>query len=288
MVMVIPDLQLTKVKPAIVIPVHQVSLNMDEHTSLKQCQKILGKRDIFLVAPNNLNINIYHDIFPNLKTILVPPDLMKSIGAYNKLMISPLIFNHLYDYSHVLIHEPDALVLKDELDYWCSQEIDYIGAPWPEYCPITKNFIPKQVGNFGFSLINIKSANAVFFKNSRWFLLTMIIRELLRGLRGRKGSIHKTIKACGSAGLLSNASELFEDHCDVFWSFTVPKIEPWFKIANPQQAAYFAWEKNPQSCYEFCQQKIPFGVHAWSKYDRNFLIQLFEKHEIYLEDLSYL
>jgi len=278
-----PELQLEKVKPAVVIPTHQESLNADEYISLRQCQKVLGKRDIFLLAPNNININVYHDIFPNLKTILVPPDLMKDIGAYNRMMISPLIFNHLSNYSHVLIHEPDALVLKDELDYWCNQKLDYIGAPWVEYCPATKNHIPKQVGNFGFSLINIESANTIFLNNSRWFTLTMIIRELLRGLRGRKGAFQMTIKACGSAGLLSNASELFKDHCDIFWSFTVPKSEPWFKIAKPEQAAYFAWEKHPNSCYEFCKQKIPFGIHAWSKYDREFLIPLLKEHYVDLE-----
>lgn len=282
--MVSPSIRSEKIKPAIVIPVHQENPTIDEKISFTQCQKVFGKRDIFLVAPSNLNIDIYRSIFPHLKTILLRPELMGSIGAYNKPMISPIIFSHLSSYSHALIHEPDSLVLGDELDYWCNQKLDYIGAPWMEYCQITHKILPKKVGNFGFSLINIKSANAIFSRNHRWYGVSMIIRDLLRGVvKKKRGATHKALRACGGSGLLSNASELFDDHCDIFWSFIVPKIEPWFVIAEPQQAAHFSWETYPESCYEFCNRQMPFGIHAWSKYNREFLTPLLRKSGVNLE-----
>ena len=48
--------------------------------------------------------------------IRVEPHGMESRPAYNRLMISPLVYEDLQGYTHMLIHEPDALVVRDELD----------------------------------------------------------------------------------------------------------------------------------------------------------------------------
>jgi hypothetical protein len=48
---------------------------------------------------------------------------MASVQAYNKMMISPLVFNALDGYTHMILHEPDAIVIRDEIDYWCNQPL---------------------------------------------------------------------------------------------------------------------------------------------------------------------
>jgi hypothetical protein len=99
----------------------------------------------------------------------------------------------------------------------------------------------------------------------------MIVRDLLRGLRGQRGMFKRAIKAIGSSGKLSSAHHLYHDHCDIFWSYLVPKVAPQFRIAPPERAIHFSWEKNPGKCFEICQGKLPFGIHAWPKYDQTFI-----------------
>ena len=46
------------------------------------------------------------------------------------LMLSPFFYESFLDFKYVLIHQLDVFIFKDELNYWCNQNYDYIGAPW--------------------------------------------------------------------------------------------------------------------------------------------------------------
>ena len=57
---------------------------------------------------------------------------------------------------------------------------------------------------------------------------------------------------------------------DIYWmKFVAPKI-PWFKTPTPEEALDFAMEYNPRKCFFLNNDKIPFGIHAWYKYDLEF------------------
>lgn len=273
------------INPAVMIPMHKPEPSSEEKVALIQCQKILGEHPIYLLHPEGMNIQIYQSIFPSLKSLTAPVETMASIAAYNKLMISPFIFNALASHSHLLIHEPDAIILKNDLDFWCEQDFDYIGAPWFASDEVG-NLQLKATGNFGLSLINLKAANSLFAHNSRWFSPSMIVRDLLRGLRGQRGMFKRAIKAIGSSGKLSSAHHLYHDHCDIFWSYLVPKVAPQFRIAPPERAIHFSWEKNPGKCFEICQGKLPFGIHAWPKYDQTFIKPLLIQSGVLIDNQS--
>lgn len=70
----------------------------------------------------------------------------KSIDGYNKLMLSPSFYKAFSNYEYILIYQLDAWVFKDELQHWCNQKYDYIGAP------IYQNNKLIGIGNGGFSL----------------------------------------------------------------------------------------------------------------------------------------
>ena len=271
-----------QINPAILIPMHKQEPSPEEQVSLIQCQKILGGYPIYLLHPQGMPITTYQKIFPALRTLTAPPESMTSISAYNKLMISPFIFDKLSLYSHILIHEPDAIVLKNDLPYWCEQNFDYIGAPWFA-SDVTDDLELKATGNFGLSLISTKTVNTLFVDNPRWFSVSMIIRDLIRGLRGKTGAFNRALQSMGSAGRLAGAHKLYEEHCDIFWSYLVPKIAPHLRIAPPEKAIFFSWEKNPQKCLTICKGKLPFGIHAWSKYDLKLLEPLLIKSGLTLD-----
>lgn len=268
--------------PAIVIPTHKEEPTLEEKISLIQCQKVLGNFPIYLLHPLGMKIDAYKAIFPNLMYLSVSPELMGSISAYNKLMISPLIFKALQNYSHLLIHEPDAIVLKNSLIYWCEQGYDYIGAPWFLNEDVS-DFRLKATGNFGLSLMNVNAANTIFQRNARWYTPSMILRDLLRCIRGR-ADLTRVFKAMGAEGKLTAASRLYTEHCDIFWSYMVPKINPKFKKAPPESAINFAWEKNPEKSFKKCNGEMPFGIHAWSKYNYEFLRPLFIEANVIMAD----
>jgi hypothetical protein len=159
---------------------------------------------------------------------------MESVSAYNKLMA-------LESFSHMLIHEPDALVLRNELYDWCLAPHDYIGAPWFEGWQDARIDAPIiGVGNSGFSLLRLDP------------------------LRNYSPSTKL-------------AAKKWTGHCDIFWSFTLPRFEPTFRIAPVMEAVRFAWESQPRRCMAMTGGPLPFGIHAWFKYDLEFL-------RSYLED----
>ena len=261
-------------RPVVIIPTHKAIPLPEEVLSLRQCQKVLGARDIYLIIPQGMNSDAYKSILPNIKIHEVPEKSMSSHQAYNQLMISPDIFNFFSAYSHILIHEPDSIVLKDDLDFWCAKGFDYIGAPW-----FTQNtegaYILQSTGNFGLSLLQTHSIRKLFHDNPRWYSATMIIRDMVRGLRGKEGSLIRALKACGNAGRLSSAKDLYEGHCDIFWSYLIPRVATSFNVAPPQDALHFAWETHLELCAKLSQNKLPFGIHAWAKHNPNFLKPFF-------------
>lgn len=60
---------------------------------------------------------------------------------------------------------------------------------------------------------------------------------------------------------------------DIFWA---SREEKNFRIAPIDIALQFAFETNVKVCFEKNQRKLPFGCHAWQKYDFSFYRPLFQ------------
>ena len=208
-------------KPVVVVPVHKATPTKLEVISLRQCGKCLAAKDILLLAPSGLDLAKYRELMLITGEIRVEPHWMESRPAYNRLMISPLVYEDLQGYTHVLIHEPDALVVRDELDYWCLQPYDYIGAPWFDGYNVAAIDAPiLGVGNFGFSLLRLESMKKTIRSWRRWYPFDQIGRDMVKGLLGHRDRLRRGIGGLGSGGRLRGASRLYSSHCDIFWSQT--------------------------------------------------------------------
>lgn len=260
-------------KPVVIIPVHQAEPSVDEQISLMRCREILGRHEIKIVHPTNLEPTQWTALIPSCSTQGVPPEWMQSIRAYNKMMINPGFFSLFESYTHLLVHEPDALVVSDRLLEWCESGFDYIGAPWFEgYVNPLPGAPFIGVGNSGFSLFNLQSAYAVLESKFRWYPYKTAAKDVLRRVLRRPGpSGTIALKAFGVAGQLRGAHKISNYNCDIFWSDFAPKARPEFLIPGPEKAAFFAWEVNPSVCHKLCGEALPFGIHAWAKYDRGFI-----------------
>ena len=57
---------------------------------------------------------------------------------------------------------------------------------------------------------------------------------------------------------------------DIFWSQSVPSLIPNFRIPDVPTALKFAFEFELRTSYEMNQKELPFGCHAWERYDIDF------------------
>jgi hypothetical protein len=225
-----------------------------------------------LLAPEHLDLGAYRELLPSASDLRVKPQWMASIKAYNQMMISPLVFNALAGFTHMILHEPDAIVLRDEIDYWCSQPFDYIGAPWFQgWKDPTPDAPTIGVGNSGFSFYRLATSRRVTVSWRRWYPYSSVAKDLIQGLSGDRDRLRRGLIGLGSGGLLRGAHKLFDEHCDIFWSFIVPKLDTTFRIPPADIAVQFAWEVLPSRCMKMCRGRLPFGIHAWARYDYEFL-----------------
>jgi hypothetical protein len=272
--------------PVVVIPVHKPTATEVERISIFRCGKILSNWDIVLVTPNGLDASSYHELIPNVNVLPVPPQWMSSIQAYNRLMISHILFDALAEYSHILLHEPDALVIRDDLRYWCAQNLDYIGAPWFKgYHEATPGAPIIGVGNSGFSLQRVEAALRVTKSMMRWYPRSRAVKDILRGVFGRPFQLKKGVLGLGVGGELRGAYRLYDEHCDVFWTSVVPRFEP-FKVASIEAAVRFSWEVLPSRCMQLCDGNLPFGLHGWTKYELPFLTPYLREVGVELRNLA--
>lgn len=58
-----------------------------------------------------------------------------------------------------------------------------------------------------------------------------------------------------------------EDH---FWSDRAQHYMPDFRVASLEQGLRFAFEVAPRMCFDLTRGRLPFGCHAWPRYDRAF------------------
>jgi hypothetical protein len=117
---------------AIVIHSYTRDLKPIEKYSVDYSMAMLGSRDYFFVLPESLDDSYYLANFKNASIVRFPDKYFTSREAYSELLMSDFFYKRFAStHEFMLTLQTDAIVLRDELDYWCSQPWDYVGAPWP-------------------------------------------------------------------------------------------------------------------------------------------------------------
>jgi hypothetical protein len=244
----------------IVVPVYKQEPTNNDLRSFKQCSLVLKNYPIFVIAPENLDLQAYRNVFSDFRLEIFDDHYFEDIAGYNKLMLSKSFYERFSKNEYLLIHQLDSLVFKDNLTYWVNKKYDYIGAPWMCFSfqvffsvllhvslkdalkVITQNMLKNPVGNGGLSLRKIKSAMLAIDENqeliSRW-----------------------------------KANE------DYFWSYFATNHGNPLKKPDKEEAVNFSIETNPKKAFKYLRSELPFGVHSWEKYDKNFWQHFFWKNQ---------
>jgi len=255
---------------AIVIPLYNKHLKPDESISLRQLDKHLKKYPKYFLSPNNLRAKELDR--PGYRTIRFDKSYFTGREPYNKLLLQKDFYLAFKKYKYILIYQLDALVFSDKLLYWCNKGYDYISSPWFAskigFFTNKKNS-PKSGGNGGFSLRSVPKSIKVLEKVQ---LLTKrkatntIVRKLWFLSAVLTGKSHKI--------WLNALADNYPFNEDGFWSLEAPKYLPGFKVAPFKEALKFGFETHPAMSFKLNGGKLPFGCHAWARYDRKF----WEKH----------
>jgi len=253
----------------IVIPIYKAEIDPYEQIALQQCFKVLGNYQIFFAVPQHLEKffkeNEYcasgqasYKVFKN--------EFFTDIPAYNRLLKSTVFYTAFLDFDYLLIYQLDAFVFKDELLQWCDQHYDSIGAPLfggHDFANPDSPLVGQ--GNGGFCLRNIKACYQVVTTLRK----LNYQKEYTDTNRSPLRNTYRYIKH----HLVYNYSLYpFQPiiNEDLFWAEVIPAKFPSFKVPSPLQAIGFSFEVNPAVLYEMNHRELPFGCHAWQRYDLEF------------------
>lgn len=254
----------------IVIPIYKEFPNELEMASFRQVLNVLQKYEIFIYTHRMLNLSYYLDeaqmFNKELHIEYFNRDYFASVKGYNRLCMTEDFYKRVSLYEYMLIYQLDAWVFRDELEFWCNQGYDYVGAPWFTNWGAYENGEELwTVGNGGLSL----RRNTFFIKmlNYKWPITCRV--EYRKGFRRMIKSLLKSVGVHNTVNWWINAlvESINEDYLLTnYFNFTNRRnLRP--KLPAPQVAARFSFEQSPTYLYGLCNNKLPFGCHAFRKYE---------------------
>jgi hypothetical protein len=258
----------------VLIITYQEHLSDYEKISLQQCLKVLHKYPIRIVKPQSTDISSWQVNAEVIKTESFPDYYFKDIGAYSRMLLSTGFYKRFEAFEYLLICQLDAFIFRDDLLEWCNKGYDYVGAPWFAGFSSTDETAPFiRGGNGGLSLRRIDAHLKVLHSFS--YISKPV--ENWKGRMTRKISIAGYFReVCGflldvtirnNTFWLLNSFRGFEDQ---FWCLVAARNFSWFRIPGYKEASDFAIEMQPKRVYDLNNRQLPFGCHAWWKYDLDF------------------
>lgn len=167
----------------------------------------------------------------SIKEIRFEDSWFKNSKKYNELLIDEEFYKSFIEYDYILIYQLDAFVFEDKLEYFCDLGYDYIGAPWLSGLQCFMDF--------KYTILHVGNGG---------FSLRNVIKciELIKQKR---------------QFFLNYVNE------DIFFSMGTSDN---FRIAPLKIALNFSFEREVEKSFELNKNKLPFGCHAWERYDLKF------------------
>jgi hypothetical protein len=184
----------------------------------------------------------------------------KTLHTYSRLMCLPFFYKHFLGYQYILIYQLDTFIFENKLDEWCSMNIDYVGAPWINATWINKlkkkiPFIDKLIYPVGNGGLSLRKVNKFYYSSIFLYPITLIWKR--------------------------------KWHEDFFWTSVAKRLIPFFRIPDTQTALRFAFEEQPEIAFELNGKNLPFGCHAWEKFNLRFWIPHFKKYGYDISEFVY-
>ena len=259
---------------AVVVPWYlRANVTSEEEIAFRHLEHFLGRHERFVVVPRSLEID-----FPGFRIKRVGDQYFGSTQAHAQMMLSRWFYQMFSEYEYVLIHHADALVLSDRLLEWCESGLDYVGAPWI-HCADTPHVTTPRVGNGGLSLRRVEAFLKVIDSRRHWMEPSQYWTQFCAGksrstrlLNLPKKYLKRLLRFNGAPREMARWHLKTEGRGneDYFWSDRAIHYYPDFRVASVETGLRFAFEVAPRLCFELNGRQLPFGAHAWPRYDQDF------------------
>lgn len=259
---------------AVIIPVYKKVPDETEKKSLKQCMKVLGTRPIIFFCTHKFDSSYYSNFCSTYGIKFTKRTFnskyFKSKENYSKLCTTKKFYSAFADFEFILIYQLDAWVFSDKLDYWCRQDFDFIGAPFPEDInALSEKVRFKVVGNGGFSLRRVNAMIIVFhnlhFRLKNWSEIKYAYRERIS--TNPLWWIYCLIRYAGYRNTINYLrKKSWEDH----FFYKVASLTSFIRMPAPNKALEFSFEYRPTAAFSINSNKLPMGCHGWTwnEYDK--------------------
>jgi len=269
----------------IVVPMYRSELTPDEEVSLASIRKHLSRYGISFVAPESLDLSSV--LKAGESTERFPDKFFSGIEGYNRLLKSSRFYERFKCYDYILIAQLDCLIFSSNLNEWIDRGWDYLAAPW--FKGFSEDYTSSlwRVGNGGLSLRKVASYRRVLRQSviagsiyPRWghYAWKPPFESMEPGLYQSVSGLHR-INPLARQHSVEDELLRFPYNEDVFWAIEAPKFDPSFQVAPSEAALSFAFEVSPRWSLEQTKGKLPFGCHAWTRYDRHFWEEVIEKYD---------
>lgn len=258
---------------AIMVPLsNRAELTADEQISLRHLRHFLGAYDKFAIAPPGLEIDL-----PDFTLLRFDERYFGSAVNHKRLLFSPQFYQAFAEYEFLLTYHLDALVFSDELMNWCQRGFDFIGPPWvkhPDAPYAGKKKIEGRVGNGGFSLKRVSSFLKVLCSPRQAMSPAEYWAHAKASFQGFRMKFRGTVEYLRLHSSTYNNAQWdalrWRHNEELFWDQRAQHYYPDFRIASAEEALAFGFEAVPEYCFELNGNRLPFGCHAWPKYNRAF------------------
>ncbi len=229
----------------VLVPVYQTALNALETYSLDLSMAALKGREVVFIGPEGLDLAFYRARYGDVAYRAYPKQCFASIPGYSRLLLSTDFYEGWRDYDFMLICQTDAIVLRDELDFWCAQPFDYVGAPWPD----------------GYELF----VNAGVYEGANGKRVRVSVGN--GGLCLRR--IDKTLALLREFPVILDVFVQTGSSEDLFFA-VMGSLSNDFVVPNEITASRFSMEVRPSLYYAVNGGRLPMGTHAWWKSEPDF------------------
>jgi hypothetical protein len=220
----------------VIIPLYKTDLTKQEVFSIEKTVSTLSNWNIVFVGPKRLAAwieKLKQRLSKKIKLEVFDDFYFSSVAGYNRLLSSSFFYERFIQYEYILISQTDALIIQDDLSYWCDRGFSYIGAPWFEGFDIpTAPLRMLGVGNGGLSLRRVSDFLRVLSR-IRYIPDTRPKCVGNKLIRFTKHIAKYFIFSYNRYPFLPLVNE------DFFWGGLVPLRCEFFTIPDPVEAAFF-------------------------------------------------